>query len=89
MSLIDAEMSRLKGLNRVLTRERDEARQRLVEVDGQREQLETLQAHAEELQFCLTQARIVLKHLRASAVDPGDRRLAEGAMIASDMDIKA
>lgn len=82
MSLIDAEMSRLKGLVRVTERERDEARASLNELA---EEHERLQARAEVLQSCLTQARIVLEHLAQNLPNQGDRRLAHGAMVASDM----
>jgi hypothetical protein len=44
---------------------------------------ERISARAEMLEFCLAQARIVLEHFKAELPDPGDRRLAEGALIAS------
>jgi hypothetical protein len=79
MSLIDAEISRLKGEIRALTRERDTAREQLV----------ISQCRAEELEFCLDQARIVLNHFQVSLTAPDERRLAQGAMIASDMEVRA
>ncbi len=73
MSLIDAEMSRLKALLRRAERERD-----AVETENER-----LRAHGELLEFCLDQARIVLEHFKKELPDPEHRRLAEGALIAS------
>jgi hypothetical protein len=42
-----------------------------------------MEGHIELLEFCLDQARIVLEHFRTELLDPEDRRIAEGAMIAS------
>lgn len=84
MSLIDAEMSRLKGEIRVLTRERDERDERISELETRNE---TLLARADELQFCLTQARIVLEHFSKMLPDFEHRKWAHGAMVASDMNL--
>lgn len=45
-----------------------------------------LTAHAELLQFCLDQARIILSHFADNLPDLENRKLAFGALVASDMD---
>lgn len=84
MSRIDAEMSRLKGLLRISERECRERDDRISELEAQNE---TLLARADELQFCLTQARIVLEHFSKMLPDFEHRRWAHGAMVASDMNL--
>jgi hypothetical protein len=84
MSWVDAEMSRLKGLLRVTERERDQERERVSELEAQKE---TLQARSDELQFCLDQARIALDHFSNILPDFEHRKLAHGAMVGSDMNL--
>ena len=47
-------------------------------------EVERLQAHAELLDFCLSQERNVLNHFARVLPDPEHRRIAQGALIASE-----
>lgn len=57
-----------------------------VDVESLVAEVRRLTAHAELLQFCLTQARIVLAHFADNLPDLENRKLAFGALVASDMD---
>lgn len=57
-----------------------------VDVESLAAEVRRLAAHAALLQFCLDQARIVLAHFADNLPELDDRKLAFGALVASDMD---
>ena len=57
-----------------------------VDVESLVAEVRRLLARADELQFCLGQARIVLSHFADNLPDLENRKLAFGALVASDMD---
>ena len=52
------------------------------------QEITRLRAHIELLEFCLTQAHIVLAHFETTSPDPEQQRLAHGALLASAMPTK-